>query len=379
MLEIPPSLKRACASSLHFHLHHYTHTRISLFLSSTLELSMSPKTALVTGANGFLGYAVCRAFSLAGWTTYGLMRSDKSALDLLKEEIIPIIGTAADPSFISDLPPIDVVICCSGDPSNFGAHSKDITSMIQQLSKIAQANGHGKPLAIISSGCKDYGTTLRHGEPGLAPHTEQSPLNFPPILTERVHGALDMMKLTDDFDCVVTRPTTLYGRSGSYYGFIFALAEAARNQSNGVMSIASDANAILHGTHVDDVANAYLAIAQAPRDIVAGQVYNISSHRYETLGEIAEIVQKHHGIKVKYVDPADGDNEPYAIKLLFNFPQWVSSDKLRKDTGWTDRKPLFSEGYQVYRTAYEAAAQANTEQYERVMRMAQGRFGVKLD
>ncbi|KAK5414828.1 hypothetical protein LTR21_011129 [Exophiala xenobiotica] len=340
---------------------------------------MSPKTALVTGANGFIGYAVCRAFSLAGWTTYGLMRSDKSALDLRREEIIPIVGTAADPSFISDLPPIDVIICCSGDPSNFGTHFKDITSMIRQLSKIAQDNGHGKPLAIISSGCKDYGMTLRHGDPGLAPHTEQSPLNFPPILAERANGALNMMKYTDDFDCVVTRPTTLYGRSGSYYGFIFLFAEFAKSQGNGMLTIASDANAILHGTHVDDVASAYVAIAQAPRDIVASQVYNISSRRYETLGEVAEVVQKHHGIKVEYIDPEDGDKESYAINLLFNFPQWVGSDKLRKDTGWTDRKPLFTEGYQVYSAAHDAAAQANTEQYERIMRMARGRFGVKLD
>jgi hypothetical protein len=59
--------------------------------------------------------------------------------------------------------------------------------------------------------------TLRHGDPGLAPHTERSPLNFPLILAERANGALDMMKYTDGFDCVVTRPTTLYGRSGSYY------------------------------------------------------------------------------------------------------------------------------------------------------------------
>ncbi|KIW20035.1 hypothetical protein PV08_00610 [Exophiala spinifera] len=338
---------------------------------------MPAKTVLVTGANGFIGYAVCRAFALAGWTTYGLMRSDRSIPELLKEEIISIIGSAADPAFVADLPPIDVVVCCSGDPSNFGAHFKEMTSLIQILSKVAQSKGHGKPLAIISSGCKDYGMTPRHGDPSLAPHTEESPLNFPAILGERAIGALDMMKYTDDFDCVVTRPTTLYGRSSSFYGFMFLLAEQAKSNSDGVLSITSDANAICHGTHVDDVAAAYVAIAEAPRAVVAGQAYNISSHRYETLGEIVAAMEKAHGIKVEYVDSDGVDKDSYAINALFNFPQWVGSEKIREHTGWKDKKPLFHEGYDVYRKAYEEAAKAKTEQYERIMRMAVGRFGLK--
>ncbi|KIW48325.1 uncharacterized protein PV06_00927 [Exophiala oligosperma] len=341
--------------------------------------NMPSKAVLVTGANGFIGYAVCRAFALAGWTTYGLMRSDRSIPELVKEEIIPIVGSAADPaSFVADLPPIDVVICCSGDPSNFGAHFKEITSLIRSLSKIARSKGHGKPLAIISSGCKDYGMTPRHGDPDLAPHTEESPLNFPPVLGERANGALDMMtKYTKDFDCVITRPTTLYGRSSSFYGLIFLLAEQAKSETDGVLAVTSDADAICHGTHVDDVAAAYLAIAEAPRDVVAGQAYNISSHRYETLGEIVEVVEKAHGIKVEYVDADGVDKDSYATNALFNFPQWVDSEKIRKHTGWRDKKPLFHEGYNVYRKAYEAAAQAKTEQHERVMRMVEGRFGIK--
>lgn len=301
------------------------------------------------------------------------MRSDKSVPDLIKEEIIPVIGNAANPTISTNLPPIDVVICCSGDPSNFKAHFDDITSMSQRLSKIAREKGHGKPLVIVSSGCKDYGTTPKDGDPGLAPHTEDSPLNPPPILAERCNGALEMTKFTDDFDCVVTRPTTLYGRSSSYYSYIFLLAEQAKTKSHGIMKIASTPNSILHGTHVDDVAAAYLAIAEAPRHVVAGQAYNISSHRYETLKEIVPAIERSHGVKVEYVDPQEGDETAFAVQILFDFPQWVGSDKLRKDTGWTDKKPLFHEGYEVYRRAYEAAAQEKSEQYERVMEIAFGR------
>ncbi|KAI1627523.1 hypothetical protein EDD37DRAFT_656416 [Exophiala viscosa] len=338
---------------------------------------MPQKTVLVTGANGFIGYGVCRAFSLAGWTTYGMLRSDKSIPDLIKEEIIPIVGTAANPTIPQQLPPIDVVVCCSGDPSNFKAHFEDITSMSQRLSQIAREKGHDKPLVIVTSGCKDYGTTLRHGDPDLAPHTESSPLNYPPILAERCDGALKMLKFTDDFDCVITRPTTLYGRSSSYYSYIFHLAEQAKARSDGVMKIASTPNSILHGTHVDDVGAAYVAIAEAPRHVVAGQAYNMSSHRYETLGELVPAIEQSHGVKVEYVDPEENAEIAYTIQILFNFPQWVGSDKLRRDTGWTDKKPLFHKGYEVYRRAYDAAANAKSEQYERVMAMAVGQFGVQ--
>ncbi|OAP58651.1 hypothetical protein AYL99_07741 [Fonsecaea erecta] len=152
-------------------------------------------------ANGFLGSAVAWAFSRDGWTTYGLVRSTRSVLDLVREEIIPIVGTAAEASTsISKLPAIDVIICY-------------------------------EPLSEI------------------IPVTERS---------------LDVHMRLRDF---------------------------------------------------------------SPRD---------------------------EGVFGRYV------------LSLFRFPQWVGSDKLRKDTGWTDRKSLFHSGYDVCRQAYEAVMSEDLEQVERV-------------
>jgi hypothetical protein len=41
--------------------------------------------------------------------------------------------------------------------------------------------------------------------------------------------------------------------------------------------------------------------------------------------------------------------------------QWVGSPKLRADTGWTDKRMLFSEGIQQYRLGYEAAKELGFE------------------
>ncbi len=335
---------------------------------------MPPKTILVTGANGFIGYAVCRAFALAGWTTYGLMRSDRHVADLIKEEIHPLIGSPADPSaFVKELPSVvDVIATCSEDIQNYDAHFNDVLALVRQLSQstLNASGGKTKTLVLFSSGCKDYGTTLKHGEDGLVPHTEDSPLHPPSLLTRRTRAALSMFEYKESFDCVVTRPTTLYGRSGSFYSIFFLQAEKAKKESQGVWTVEGYPNSIIHGTHVDDVASAYLALATAPREVVAGHAYNIASHRYQTVEELISVVQRNHDVMIKLVNPKPLDDTVINDDFFFNFSQWVGSDQLRKETGWVDVKPLFSEGYETYRKAYEAAAAEQSEQYQRNMRVA---------
>jgi hypothetical protein len=48
-------------------------------------------------------------------------------------------------------------------------------------------------------------------------------------------------------------------------------------------------------------------------------------------------------------------------RMLMGFSQWVGSEKLRRDTGWTDRRMVFSEGIEQYRIAYEAAVEKGDE------------------
>ncbi|KAL2419249.1 hypothetical protein ABEF95_002112 [Exophiala dermatitidis] len=283
-----------------------------------------------------------------------------------REEIIPVLGSAADSStFVSTMPAMDVIVTCSEDISNYEAHFNDLLNMIQQISHLSRKQGGIKPLVIFSSGCKDYGTTLRHGDVGLAPHTEDSPLNPPALLRRRTECALSMFNHTSDFDAVVTRPTTVFGRSGSWYAVFFQLAEHAKSNGHSNLTIYSTPNSILHGAHVDDVGSAYVAIAEAPRGTVAGQVYNISAHRYETLEDIAAVMEKCHGIKVSFSEPDPDDEKKFGINSVFNFPQWVDSTKIRSQTGWRDRKPLFQDSYEVYWRAFEQAENDKSDQYKR--------------
>ncbi|OGM45242.1 hypothetical protein ABOM_005860 [Aspergillus bombycis] len=332
---------------------------------------MPTPSVLVTGANGYIGNAVCRAFVRAGWTVYGLARRSEALPALSEEEIIPVQGALGDLSF---LPPLfakqktfNAIVSTTDDVYNFDSHFNDILSLLLAVAKSSNAAGV-RPIVIFTSGCKDYGMTGRADSPDLAAHTENSPLNPPPAVKARAVNAVRVFDYKDAFDAVVTRPTTVYGRSGSYYGPFFELAQEAK-ETGQPLTLPSYPTSIVHGTHVDDCAEAYVAIAESERARVAGQCYNISARRYEVLEEIAQALVKEYGIggDVVYAPPSKAPGEDFdIIQVLTGFSQWVGSEKLRQDVGWKDRKLLFSEGVKAYRVAYEEAVRSGHSNVQRV-------------
>ena len=337
------------------------------------------KAVLVTGANGYIGNAVARAFVRAGWTTYGLVRNAQARTSLAADEIISVLGSAADPDFIERLRrqerTFDVIVCTTEQILDYVPHYNDTITLLRALSAASTEAGI-RPLVLFTSGCKDYGMTALDGAEDLSPHTEQSPVNPPPFAMQRATHAVKIFDHDDLFDAVLLRPTTVYGLSGSFYGPLLQMtAEAA---DKGVLELTADPRSIMHGTHVDDCAEAYVAIAShIDRNVVKGRCYNISGHRYETLSEVANALVNEYKIAggVKYTaveDKTDID----VVQMLTGFSQWVSSEKLRRDVGWTDRRQLFWEGLRMYRKAYEAAVTQNhggVQRIQRYVRMREGR------
>jgi hypothetical protein len=95
---------------------------------------------------------------------------------------------------------------------------------------------------------------------------------------------------------------------------------------------------------------------------VKNQSYNISSHRYETLDEIARALVAEYSITagVKYLQGTykEGDSpDRNPARFLLEFNQWTGSEKLRRDTGWIDKRIIFSEGLGQYRGAYGVFAE----------------------
>ncbi|KAI1078966.1 NAD(P)-binding protein [Whalleya microplaca] len=339
--------------------------------TTTLNAPARPqkKTVFVTGANGYIGSAVCRAFVHAGYHTYGLIRRPESAGALLAEEVIPIVGSiSTEPGFLNDLyqhsKTFDVIVSCT-EQFPFGVHYEGILAVLQNLAESSNRQGV-KPLVLFSSGCKDYGTTDVHGSAGLAPHTEESPLHPPQLVQERASFSLKIFEHADLFDAALLRPTPLFGYSSSYYAFILGLAAAAAASESRSLEIPADFNTIIHGCHIDDCAAAYLALAEHPaREAVAGQCFNISGYRYETLAEIASALTKEYGLSGGVHEGAPLAEASFS-KFVFGYSQWVGSAKIRKLTGWSDKRMLLSENLHAYRLAYEEAERRGDEGVLRV-------------
>ncbi|KAI0452795.1 NAD(P)-binding protein [Xylaria acuta] len=341
-------------------------------------------TVLVTGAGGYIGFAVSRAFARAGWDVYGLIRRAGGAADaLLAEEITPIVGAiSADLGFLDDFflaqPPsstraFDVVVSCT-EQIPFDEHWGHVNALLTKVAHHAKQNGGGKkPLVLMSSGCKDYGQTRRHGEPGLAAHTETSPLEPVEVLAARTACTLQVFEQPnrDLYDAAVVRPTPLFEYGGSYYGVLFEALGRFRDQGGAeeggggeAVRVPGHDDNIYHGCHVDDCADAYVALATHPsRAQVSGECFNVSGYRYETVGEVLSALAAEYGIRggiatAPLAEVAAVRPELRALEAVLGYTQWVDSTKIRKLTGWTDRRRLFSENTRAYRLAYEAAARA---------------------
>lgn len=73
----------------------------------------------------------------------------------------------------------------------------------------------------------------------------------------------------DIFDACVLRPTSLYGGSLSYYGPIFEIGAKATQAGRKELRICAKPRSIMHGTHVDNAAQVYVKLSQAPREQVS--------------------------------------------------------------------------------------------------------------
>jgi len=341
----------------------------------------------VTGASGYIGFAVCRAFIRAGYTVYGLVRNSDSADKLTAEEITPVIGSISlDLSFADELlsqksmPPFDVIVSCT-EQIPFDEHWKHVLSLLTKLALHAQSHGI-MPLVLMSSGCKDYGMTLRHNEPGLTPHTEKSPLQPVDLIKQRTLCTLKVFEHKDLFDAVVIRPTPLYGYGSSYYGVMFEAfsqlkQSAAESGGRPQVRVPGHPDNIYHGCHVDDCAEAYVCLASHPdRSQVNGECFNVSARRYETVAEITAALIAEYNIEITTTTTTDDDDdvadELRPLDAVLGYTQWVDSTKIRALTGWSDSHPLFSENVRVYRAAYEAAARSGDASVARIKNRVAG-------
>lgn len=294
--------------------------------------------AFVTGATGYIGFNVAKALRRAGYEVYGLTRSKKKATMLAQNEILPVIGDMQQPDSYRDaIDACSLLVHAAVDYEHdtVDLDKKTVTNLI------ASGKRGSRPKTFIyTSGCWVIGDT------GDKMADETTPLN--PI--DQVRWRPDVERLVldaEEINGLVVRPGCVYGERGGLTAMWFDAAE------KGNLSVVGDGSNCWTMVHVDDLADAYVRLADSG---FYGETFNISDRSRWSVREMAEAVADVSGYdrEIQYipVQKAEKDMGGMAEALALN--QHVDGRKAAVRLGWQPRHGGFVDNIKTFYASWKA-------------------------
>lgn len=288
---------------------------------------------LVTGHKGYIGMAMVPLLQGEDYDVVGL-DSDLFEECVFYEPIpnVPSVRKDIRDVVDSDLKEFDVVIhlaALSNDPlSNL---NPEITNEINyeasvHLAKIAKKVGVQR--FLYSSSCSVYGVS----SDVLTEESEPNPIT--PYAVSKLRAEKAISKLADShFSPTFLRSATAYGASPKLRFDLVLNNLVAWAYTAGIVLLKSDGMAWRPIVHIEDISRAFIAVINAPRNIVHNQTFNvgITEENYQ-IRELARIVSKTvPNSRVEYAEGAGPDKRSYRInfnklaRILPEFePQWIA-------------------------------------------------------
>lgn len=234
---------------------------------------------------------------------------------------------------VSDLEGFDVIMHLGGlsnDP--LGNLNPNLTYDINHEASVHMARlakQAGVKRFLFSSSCSNYGAA---GDAMLTEEGQLAPLT--PYSESKVRVERDVAKLADDdFSPVFLRNATAYGVSPRLRFDLVLNNLVAWAYTTGKVLIKSDGTPWRPIVHITDIGRAFMAIADAPRELTHNMALNVGvtteNYRIRDLAEIVREVVP--GSVVEYAPDGGADPRNYRVdfskihSLLPGFkPQWTA-------------------------------------------------------
>jgi nucleoside-diphosphate-sugar epimerase len=298
---------------------------------------------LVAGDRGYIGTVLVPYFRTAGHDVDGLDSGLYEGCDFGPSPAAPT-GPPRDirDVTVADLEGYDAVVCLaalSNDP--LGHLNPSVTYSINldgtvHLATTAKAAGIER--FVFASSCSLYGAA---GSSAVAEDADMSPVT--PYGETKALAEKALHTLADDtFSPVYMRNATAYGASPRLRLDIVVNNLSAVAVTSGEVRLQSDGTPWRPLVHIEDISRAALAAAEAPRELVHDQAFNVGRDEDNLqIGQVAELVAAEvPGSRVTLAPDAGPDLRNYRVdfgKLAATFPDlklgWTVADGVKELVG----------------------------------------------
>jgi nucleoside-diphosphate-sugar epimerase len=292
----------------------------------------------VTGATGYIGSHVARAFRRAGHDVSGLVRTVEKSRALAAEEVRPVFGTLQElESWRAAAAEAAIVVLAAAD---YQADALAVDKKTVDACLRLAAEGARPKTLLYTSG------VWVHGDTGGAWVDETTPLD-PAKLVARRPEIEERVLEADGVHGVVLRPGCVYGRQGGLTGNWFAGAVA------GEVRMVGEGGNRWAMVHAEDLAHAYVLAAESG---ASGEVFDLADASSATVREMAEAAAAAAGggvpVRAVPLDQARQKLGDFADCLALD--QRIDAGKAHRLLGWAPRHRGFVAGVAVHYAAWKA-------------------------